>query len=160
MLQRKYFIFLFLILSLSTISSAQLIKPEEPVRIFFHAATGAQPGKTVEARLEVEIKPTWHLFSQKPEIRGITPTQVKLESSKGYTIEKILFPKPEAVFSEVFGKNLNLYQETLTITLVMKINSDAAGKLPVEGTVKYQACSDQVCRPPITQKFSGVQTVL
>lgn len=149
-----------LILSVSTISSAQLIKPEEPVRIFFHAATSAQPGNTIEARIEVEIKPGWHLFSQKPEIRGITPTQVKLEPPKGYTVEKILFPKPEAVFSEVFGKNLNLYQEKLTITLVMKINPDASGKLPVAGSLKYQACSDQVCRPPITQKFSGVQTVL
>lgn len=160
MLQRKYFIFVFLIVGLATISSAQLIKPDNPVKITFQPGPTAEPGKTVETKLEIEIKPGWHLFSEKPEIPGITPTQVHLEPSDRFTIEKTLFPKPEAVYSDVFRKNLNLYQNKITLTLVMKVRPGPSGSIPVEGTFKYQACSDQVCRPPISQKFAGVQTVL
>jgi DsbC/DsbD-like thiol-disulfide interchange protein len=145
--------------ALSAIASAQLIKPESPVKITLQPATEAESGKTIEAKLNLEIKPNWHLFSEKPEISGITATQIHIEPSDHFTLEKVIFPKPQSVYSDVFAKNLNLYQGKVALTLVLKLHANFSGEIPIKGSIKYQACSDALCLPPKSENFEGSQTV-
>jgi hypothetical protein len=150
---------IFIVLSAGFVF-AQLVKPEDPVKIVFLPAKTAVSGQSAEARVEIEIKKDWHLFSEKPEIRGVLATKLEFEPSKLFTVEKISFPKPDAIYSDVFGKTLNFYQNKVSVILALKILENAKGEVPVEGTLKYQTCSNTLCLPPKTQKFSGIQHLI
>lgn len=139
--------------------SAQFSKPEPPVKLKFVPAENPAAGATAETKLEVEIAKGWHIFSEKPEIERIRGSQLLLDTSDDFTVEKISFAKPISVYSDVFQKTLNFYQDHLTIAVLLKLNQNENGSLPVKGTFLFQACSDRLCLPPGKLTFSGVQTI-
>ena len=136
-------------------ASAQLVKPDPPVKATFVSAADAKAGALVDARIEVEIQKDWHLFSEKPEIPGVVPTQIVLEQSDAYTVGKIAFPKPTPVYSDVFGKTLNFYENKISIPLQLKLKNDVKGDVKIKGTFRFQSCSQVVCLPPTKLPLSG-----
>jgi Thiol:disulfide interchange protein DsbD, N-terminal len=83
-----------------------------------------------------------------------------VEGSDAFTVDKIEFPKPLEVDSDVFQKKLKLYQDKISIAVFLKLNSGISGEIPVNGTLQFQACSDKLCLPPSKQSFSGKQVVI
>ena len=133
-------------------------KPE-PVKIHFIPADTAKAGKIVEAKLDLEIGADWHLFSDKPEIPGILATQVLLENSSVFTVDRIVYPKATPEYNDVFKKDLNFYHDQVSILIYLKLQTTASGDIPIAGTLKYQACSNSLCLPPGKLNFNGVQRV-
>ena len=138
-------------------SAVSIRRPPQPVKLKFLPAETAPVGSAIEAKLEIEIDDGWHIFSEKPEIEGIKATQVSLDPSDAYSVLKITFPKPVAVRSPIFQKDLNFYQNKVTISMLLK--AEVAGEIPVKGTLAFQACSDKLCLPPAKQVFSGIQVI-
>lgn len=133
-------------------------KPE-PVKPRLISAETAKPGQTVELKLDLEIGSEWHMFSDKPEVPGVTATQLILDPSDRFTVDKIVYPKPTPVYSDVFKKNLNFYVDQVTISVFLKLSANASGEIPVKGLLKFQACSDTLCLPPGKLPVSGAQKV-
>lgn len=158
-MMKKHFLALsFLLAAVLAFAVTPMSKPE-PVRLRVTPAENAKPGQSVEVKLDLEIGHEWHLFSDKPEIPGVTPTQLILDPSEDFTVEKIVYPKATPEYSDVFKKNLNFYKDQVTISVVLKIADKASGEIPVKGLLKFQACSDTLCLPPAKQPVSGVQKV-
>jgi DsbC/DsbD-like thiol-disulfide interchange protein len=128
--------------------SAQLVKPDPPVKATFVSTADAKAGSLVNARIEVEIQKDWHLFSEKPEIPGVSPTQILLEPSDAYIVGKITFPKPTPTYSDVFGKTLNFYENKISIPVELKLKPGVKGDVKIKGTFRFQSCSKVVCLPP------------
>lgn len=156
---RKFVPFLMIILA-AFISHAQVLKPQDPpVRVKYVPADTAKAGSVADTKLEVEVEKDWHIFSEHPEVKGVTPSHVDLEPSNSYTVEKVLFPKPTPVYSDVFQKNLGFYTNQFTIQIQLKLKPGVSGEIPVKGTLKYQSCSDKICMPPGKLEFTGTLKV-
>lgn len=156
----KYCIWMLtVILSMPLFLQADLIKPENPVKATLVASQNVKAGSTVEAKIDIEIQKDWHLFSEKPEVPGITPTQVILDPSDSYTVEKIIFPKANPVYSDVFEKTLSFYEGQITIPVQIKIKPGVKGALKLKGILKYQTCSNTLCLPPAKIPLSGTVNV-
>lgn len=134
------------------------VKPE-PVKPRLIPAETAKPGQTVELKLDLEIGSEWHMFSDKPEVSGVTATQLIIDPSEGFTVDKIVYPKPTPVYSDVFDKDLNFYVDQVTISVFLKLSAKASGEIPVKGLLKFQACSNTLCLPPAKLPVSGSQKV-
>lgn len=146
-----------LVLSTSILFAADLVRPAPPVSLKFVPATGAKPGSTVVATIEVTIKKGWHIFGANPGVEGMTPAEFSLESCTGATLEKVVLSKPSTVYSKVFEKNLSLYEDKMTVTLTLKIAAETSGTVPLQGTFRYQACSDTTCMPPKREPLLAAQ---
>jgi DsbC/DsbD-like thiol-disulfide interchange protein len=131
----------------------------EPVKLRFVPADAAKPGAVVEIKVDMEVTHGWHTFSDKPEVPGIIATQLILDPSEAFTVERIDYPKPVAVYSDVFKKNLNFIEGQASITVALKLSEKAAGEVPVKGLLKFQACSDTLCLPPAKLPITGAQKV-
>jgi DsbC/DsbD-like thiol-disulfide interchange protein len=156
---RKTATALALLLILPSIApAAPRLEREEPVKITYQAAS--QPpvaGQEFRAEVTIEIKKGWHIFSQKPEVKGIKPTKLSIDDSSPAHILGIHFPPPEKSYSEIFEKEVTFYQGKVPIEVRLKIDSDAGDQVNIEGELEYQACSGSLCLPPARKKFSGQQ---
>ncbi len=132
---------------------------EPPLRLKFVPASNAKAGETIDVKVEVDISKGFHIFSEKPEIEGVKASRLVVEESDAFTIDKIEFPKPSEVYSDVFQKKLNFYQDKISITVFLKLNPGISDEFAINGTLQFQACSDKLCLPPSKQPFSGKQVV-
>ena len=139
---------------------AQLVKkPDPPVKATFVPAENAKAGTVIEARIDIEIQKDWHLFSEKPEIPGVTPTKVQFDNGETYTVKKITFPKPTPVYSDVFQKTLSFYEDQISIPVQIELKPDAKGDVNIKGNLHYQSCSKIVCLPPQNLSITGIQKI-
>jgi DsbC/DsbD-like thiol-disulfide interchange protein len=148
-----------LFILLASFSQAQLVKPDPPVKATFVPAEKAKAGTVIETRIDVEIQKDWHLFSERPEVPGVAPTQVQLDNSETYTVKKITLPKPTPVYSDVFQKTLNFYENKISIPVQIELKSDVKGDVQIKGTFRYQSCSKVVCLPPTKLPINGIQKI-
>jgi hypothetical protein len=156
---RKFIPFLVIIFA-AMFSHAQVLKPQNPpVHVKYVPATTAKAGSIADTKLEVQIDKEWHIFSEHPELNGVTATHIDLAPSDSYTVEKILFPKATPVYSDVFQKNLGFYTDQFTVQIQLKLKPGVSGEVPVKGTLKYQSCSNQICMPPGKLEFTGTLKV-
>lgn len=154
-----WFALFFVVVAASFPLHADLYKKEEPLKIDFSAGPPAKPGTVVQAHLELYIEQGFHAFSNKPEVPGIKPTNVELEHSDQFDVEKIEYPKPEPVYSDIFQRKLGFYQGKVVIPIRIRLKSTASNPVLIQGVLKYQTCSDKVCYPPKSQTFSAAQKI-
>lgn len=154
----KNFLLVISLLLIAFLSYADMMKRENPVKATLITSHSAKPGSTVEAKVDIEIQKDWHLFSEKPEVPGISPTQIVIEPSDAFTVEQVTFPKPNPVYSDVFEKTLSFYEGQISIPVKIKIKPGAKGEVQLKGFLKYQSCSNTLCLPPSKiQLFSTVK---
>lgn len=152
-------LFVGLLIFCASISQAQLVKPEPPVKVTFVPAPNAKAGTVIQARIDLEIQKDWHLFSEKPEVPGVTPTKIQFDDSETYTVKKITLPKPTPVYSDVFQKTLSFYEDQISIPVEIELKSDAKGEVKIKGNLHYQSCSKIVCLPPTNLPITGIQKI-
>ena len=152
----KYYLLLLMLLIGAFVFAA---KPENPVKINLIPAEKAHANESATLRLHIEIQKGWHIFSEHPEIQGVTATHIELEPSDAFIVEKIEFPKPVPTHSDVFQKTLGFYTSSVDAQIQIKIKAGTSGDVPIKGTLQYQSCSDQLCMPPAKLPFSATQPI-
>jgi DsbC/DsbD-like thiol-disulfide interchange protein len=154
---------LFLILSVMIVFAqfvpADMYRKEEPVKVEFTPANPSAPGSQIKTQLELYIEQGYHLFSNKPEVPGIKSTVVEIEKSDQFEVEKIVYPNPEPVYSDIFQRKLGLYQGKVVIPIQLRLNTKAKDTVAISGKIQFQTCSDKVCYPPKFHQFSGNQKI-
>jgi hypothetical protein len=156
---KKSWIFALLVFVTVTAMAVTPMTKPDPVHARLVPAVNAKPGAIVEVKLDLEINREWHMFSDKPEVPGVTATQLILDPSDAFTVDHIVYPKATPEHSEVFQKDLRFYKDQVTISAFLKIADKASGDIPVKGLLKFQACSDTLCLPPAKLPVSGTQKV-
>jgi hypothetical protein len=112
----------------------------------------ATPGSTVILRLHAQIAGGYHLYSFTTPVGGPIKTRASLEFSSDVKAIQIYQPAPD----HHEDPNLHVPVETfhggveflLRTTLA---DSARTGAKFVTASVRYQACSDQICLAPVTK---------
>jgi uncharacterized protein YcnI len=125
---------------------ATLVKPETYVSV-----DKVPRGQTFEAAVVVDIEKGFHMNSNKPSEDYLIPTTLTSNPAQGIKVVDTTYPPGQMKnFSFSKDKPLNVYTDTVTLRL--KLSADASaplGATTVPLTLRYQACNDTTCLPPV-----------
>ena len=108
-------------------------------------------GQTFEAAVVVQIANGFHMNSNKPSEDYLIPTTITPNLPQGIHLVDTTYPpgKPKT-FSFSPNKPLSVYSDAVTLRL--KLSADASaplGPVAIPAVLRYQACNDSTCLPPV-----------
>jgi DsbC/DsbD-like thiol-disulfide interchange protein len=99
----------------------------------------------------VDIASGYHMNSHKPLDSYLIPTTLTPELPAGFTLVDTIYPSGKNLkFPFSPDKPLNVYTESVTVRLRLTAGESAAlGDTSIPMTLRYQACNNSACLPPV-----------
>ena len=118
-------------------------------------------GKEFQIAVVLKIRDGFHINARKPTLEYLIPTDLKVELPAGYKATDVTYPDG-TLRSFAFSQNekLNVYTGTVVLHLRVTPPADAPfGGQHIPLKLRYQACNDSVCLPPVRQDVDAAFTV-
>lgn len=149
----KSIVFAGLILLFASFSNAQSVSGS--------IANGTvTKGKAARATVVLSIPGGLHVNSSRPGSEYAIPTSVRASAS-GVRIGAVTYPRGR---NRKFGFSenaINVYEGRTSFTFPVTVPASFSGStVRVNVTVRYQACTDEVCYPPKTKRVTLTARVL
>ena len=108
-------------------------------------------GKEFQAAIVVKIATGYHMNSHKPSDSYLIPTTLTPQLPEGFTLAEAVYPSGH---NEKFpfspDKPLNVYSGSVTLRLRLTAEDGAAlGATTIPVTLRFQACNNSACLPPV-----------
>lgn len=110
-------------------------------------------GRTVQANVVMEIPHGLHVQSSKPLDKFLIATKLDVETPAGMRAGAIVYPR--AVMRNLkFSKNkVAVYEGRTSIRFPVTVQPNyAGGGAEIKGKLRFQACNDESCFPPVTKE--------
>jgi len=147
------------IFSASTIHA----QPPSPEKASFHLAvdrTAYDSGSTARVAALVSIEHGWHVNSHQPTFDYLIPTVLDLQLPAGWPEETIQYPKAEMQTFAFADQPLAVYAGDVVILTELRVpEGTPQGSFPVRASLRYQACNESQCLPPVTATAEAKLTV-
>jgi suppressor for copper-sensitivity B len=103
-----------------------------------------------EARLAgvVTIDAGWHLQAHVPTFDYLIPTVLTLRLPPGAGAPELEYPRPVAYRFGFAEEELDVYEGTIRIPVRFRLPA-GEGPFRIDGSLRYQACDDRSCLPPV-----------
>jgi len=110
-----------------------------------------------QAAVVLDIARGYHINSHKPTDAYLIPTTLTAQLPTGFELEDTIYPKGQLVkFAFSPNHGLDVYTESVTLLLRLAAHADAplgATEIPI--MLRYQACNDTTCLPPVKLPVSA-----
>lgn len=107
-------------------------------------------GRTFELAVVLKVREGFHINAHEVSEEFLIPTEIAAELPPGFRSAGIIYPKGtlrKFAFSE---NKLNVYQGTVTVRMkVEALDSAPLGQQDLAFKLRYQACSEEACFPPV-----------
>jgi DsbC/DsbD-like thiol-disulfide interchange protein len=119
-----------------------------------HSFVSLEPvprGKEFQVAVVAEIRSGYHVNSHKPTDEYLIATTLTPQLPTGFQLVDTIYPagRPEK-FSFALDKPLDVYTGSVTFKLRLAARNDApVGAVNIPVTLRYQACNDTTCLPPV-----------
>lgn len=145
---------LLLFVVLAALPSAQPQVPaarEVVAPAAFASADPAARGTTFQLAVVLKIRNGFHINAHEASAEYLIATNLTLEPPAGFQAGKVAYPKGE-LHSFAFTKTpLNVYEDKVILYVPVSIGLDAAtGTQHIPMKLRYQACNNELCLPPVT----------
>jgi AhpC/TSA family/Thiol:disulfide interchange protein DsbD, N-terminal len=116
------------------------------------------PGQRFTLVLDFELEPKHHAYA--PGVKGYRPLELDLAPDPLFEVHETRYPPAGTYYFAPLKETVPVFEDrfrvTKDVTVAMRealTRFKDAPEFPatVEGTLKYQICSDVVCYPPATQ---------
>ena len=112
------------------------------------------PGKAVRATVVFSLPAELHANSHNPGGEYAIPTTVRA-SGTGLRIGAVSYPRGHSRKFEFSESPINVYEGRTSFGFNVTAPANFTGKtIRVHVTVKYQACTNEVCYPPKTKQIT------
>lgn len=111
----------------------------------------AHPHSSASAVVEITVEPGFHIQSNHPTEPFLIPTSLTIEPANGIQVTQVDWPQAKQQKFSFSPTPLAVFAGTVKVPLTL--HTAAAGTYRLHGTFRYQACNDQLCRPPVTTLF-------
>jgi hypothetical protein len=140
------------------------------------AADKVQRGRTVQARVVVDIPGGFHINANRLLGKVGVPTTVKVEAPRGVRVGPVIYPRPVVRKLKVSEERLALYEGravfrfnvtvpagfkegTVEVRAIFRFTVNVAPGAEqqvarVRVSVRFQSCNDEVCFPPTTREVT------
>jgi thioredoxin:protein disulfide reductase len=118
-------------------------------------------GSNFQLAVVLKIRNGFHINARKPSAEYLIPTDLRANLPAGFkSAGEVAYPQGE-LHTFTFTKTpLNVYQDKVVLRVPLTAQPDAplgAQKIPLK--LRYQACSQEVCLPPVTLDVEAPLTV-
>jgi len=110
-------------------------------------------GRVVRASVVMDIPNGLHVQSNKPLDKFLVPTKLDVETPSGMKVGPVSYPR--AVMRNLkFSKgSVAVYEGRATLRFNVTVPANySGGSGEIKGKVRFQACNDESCFPPITRE--------
>jgi hypothetical protein len=126
--------------------------PREVVTpVVYVSAEPAARGVPFQIAVILNIRPGFHVNAREKSEEYLIATDLKAEVPAGFKIGEVAYPKGE-LHTFTFSKTpLNVYQGKVTLRVQMTaLSTSTVGSQQFPLKLRYQACSTEICLPPVT----------
>jgi hypothetical protein len=137
----------------ANISSPQMPSGKDVVSpVAYASADPAARNVPFQIAVVLKIRPGFHINAREKSEDYLIATDLKFDLPAGFTAGEIVYPKGTLhAFSFSKDKPLNVYEGTATLLVPITASSAAAlGEQHMALKLRYQACSNEACLPPVT----------
>jgi DsbC/DsbD-like thiol-disulfide interchange protein len=111
--------------------------------------TTGKRGQTMVAELTLQLRPGYHVNSNKPADPYLIPLKFSWAENPGLQPVTVDFPAPKMERYEFSDKPLSVFTGDVKVKAQFKVAPNAPlGQSVVGGKLRYQACNDKMCLPP------------
>jgi hypothetical protein len=133
-------------------SGRDVVKPE-----IYASLDPAARGSSFQLAVVMKIRPGFHVNAREKSEDYLIATDLKSELPAGFQAGEVSYPKGKLekfTFSKI---PLNVYQDTVTLKLPLTALASAPlGEQHIALKLRYQACSSEICLPPVTLPLDAV----
>jgi thiol:disulfide interchange protein len=110
-------------------------------------------GMSFQVAVVMKIRPGFHVNAREVSADYLIPTDLRAEIPTGFKLGEVQYPKGTLqTFTFSKNKQLNVYTDSVTIRLPLTVLASAPlGPQHVPMKLHYQACSTEICLPPVTK---------
>ncbi len=108
-------------------------------------------GSSFQIAVVLKIRPGFHINAREKSEDYLIATDLLAEVPAGFKSGEVSYPKGELHSFTFSKKPLNVYQNTITLRLpVTALTNASLGAQHIPLKLRYQACSTEICLPPVT----------
>ncbi len=151
----------FVVASAGRRATAQVPSPKDVVAP--SAVASYDPvarGKEFQIAVVMKIRDGFHVNARKKSAEYLIATDLKTDGATGFKIGDVTYPEGE-LRTFTFSKTpLNVYEKTVVLRVPVTALPDApTGAQHIPLKLRYQACNNEVCLPPVTLPFDATVNV-
>jgi DsbC/DsbD-like thiol-disulfide interchange protein len=110
-------------------------------------------GRTIKANVVMEIPRGLHVQSSKPLDKFLIATKLDVETPSGMTVGPIVYPRPLMRSLKFSKTKVAVYEGRTSISFPVTIPAGySGGSGEIRGKLRFQACNDEACFPPVTRE--------
>jgi DsbC/DsbD-like thiol-disulfide interchange protein len=118
------------------------------------------PGSTVQGTVSMSIPSGLHVNSSRPASEYAIPTEVRVKGT-GLKTGRVTYPRGRNRKFQFSENMINVYEGRVVFPFTVTVPAKFRGKsIQVNATVRYQACTDEVCYPPSSRNVTTTAKVL
>jgi hypothetical protein len=119
-------------------------------------------GMTFQVAVVLKIRPGFHVNAREVTFDYLIPTDLRANVSAGFKLDTVIYPKGTLqTFTFSKDKKLNVYTDTVVLRLPLTVLPYAPlGPQHLAMKLRYQACSTEICLPPVTKDIEATFTVV
>jgi hypothetical protein len=117
-------------------------------------------GSSFQLAVVLKIRPGFHINAREKSEDYLIATDLKADVPAGFKIGEVSYPKGKLRPFTFSKKPLNVYEDTVILRLPLTALPTAplgAQHIPLK--LRYQACSTEICLPPVTLDVDASFTV-
>ena len=109
-------------------------------------------GASFQVAVTMKIRPGFHVNAREVTEDYLIRTDLRADVPAGFKAGEVVYPKGTLqTFSFSKNKPLNVYTDSVTLFVPVTALSEArAGTQHMPMKLRYQACSAEICLPPVT----------
>ena len=141
----------------SSHANAQVPNAKEVVAPTAYASREpAARGDSLEIAVVLKIRPGFHINAREKSEEYLIATDLKTNLPDGFRAGEVSYPKGELHTFAFTKKPLNVYQDTVVVRLPLTVLPTAGvGEQRIPLKLRYQACSTEICLPPVTLELNA-----
>jgi hypothetical protein len=156
-----FFAVLALSMALSPTASSQVpsgrdvVKPETYVSL-----DPASRGSSFQIAVVMKIRPGFHVNAREKSEDYLIATDLKAALPAGFNSGEVSYPKGKLEKFTFSKTPLNVYQGNVILRMpVTALENAPLGEQHIPLKLRYQACSSELCLPPVTITLDATLTV-
>jgi hypothetical protein len=160
-MRAKIAIFCIAALALCAVLQGQVPSGRDVVKAEIYASLDpAGRGSSFQIAVVMKIRPGFHVNAREKSEDYLIATDLKAALPAGFNGGEVSYPRGKLekfAFSKI---PLNVYQDTVILRLpVTALESAPLGEQHVPLKLRYQACSNELCLPPVTLTLDATLNV-
>jgi thiol:disulfide interchange protein DsbD len=117
-------------------------------------------GGAFQFAVVLKIRDGFHINARQPSADYLIATELRPDVPAGFKPGEITYPKGELHTFSFSKKPLNVYEDKVIIRMALNVLPGAPlGAQHIPMKLRYQACSNEVCLPPVTVDVDATVTV-